>query len=98
MHEPQMITVEVAYATAARQDVIEVSLPPGADLRQAIVASGITERFPEIDLETARVGIFSKPARLSTIPADGDRVEIYRPLRVDPKEARRQRARKGVSH
>lgn len=96
MNEAEMITVEVAHATSTKQVVIEVSLSRRATLAQAILASGILDSFPEIDLETASVGIFSKPADLSTQLADRDRIEIYRPLQVDPKEARRKRARKGV--
>jgi putative ubiquitin-RnfH superfamily antitoxin RatB of RatAB toxin-antitoxin module len=84
--------VEVAYATPARQEVIEVSVRPGATLEQVIRASGMLTRFPEIDLARQRVGIFGETARLQDAVHDGDRVEIYRPLVADPKEARRARA------
>ena len=91
-----MIAVEVAYASEDRQALIEVLVSPGATLRDVVEASGILESFPEIDLDKASVGIFSKPARLGDPVSEHDRVEIYRPLQMDPKEARRQRAKKGV--
>ena len=64
-------------------------------VRAAIEASGVLNDFPDIELTRNRVGIFSKLAQLDTPLRDGDRVEIYRPLQVDPKEARRRRAKQG---
>jgi putative ubiquitin-RnfH superfamily antitoxin RatB of RatAB toxin-antitoxin module len=84
--------VEVAYATPVRQEAIEVSVSPGATVEQVIRASGILARFPEIDLTHQRVGIFGETVRLQDAVHNGDRVEIYRPLVADPKEARRRRA------
>ena len=84
--------VQVAYATPARQEVIDVTLPAGATIEDAIRRSGILERFPEIDLSRNRVGIYGEAARLQDPVRDGDRVEIYRPLIADPKEIRRARA------
>lgn len=92
MSAEQMLRVEVAYATPARQEIIEVTVPAGATVEQAIRASNMLNRFPEIDLAQNRVGIFGDPASLQDNVAEGDRVEIYRPLLADPKEARRQRA------
>jgi putative ubiquitin-RnfH superfamily antitoxin RatB of RatAB toxin-antitoxin module len=94
MSAEQAWRVEVAYATPVRQEVIEVSVRPGATLEQVIRASGLLARFPEIDLTRQRVGIFGEIARLQDAVHDGDRVEIYRPLLADPKEVRRQRAAK----
>ncbi len=84
--------VEVAYATPSRQEVIEVTVPPGATVEQAIRASGILERFPDIDLARQRVGVFGEGRQLQDPVRDRDRVEIYRPLIADPKQARRARA------
>jgi hypothetical protein len=84
--------VEVAYATPSRQEVIEIPARPGATIEQVIRESGLLERFPEIDLARSRVGIFGEIAGLRDPVRDGDRVEIYRPLLADPKEARRRRA------
>jgi len=89
--------VEVAYATPTRQEVIEVAVPPGATVEQVIRASGMLERFPEIDLAHQSVGVFGERAHLRDPVRDRDRVEIYRPLIADPKEARRARAGSGGS-
>jgi uncharacterized protein len=92
---PGKITVEVAYALPGEQVIIPVSLEEGATIRQAIEISGITGRFPEIDLDQQAVGVFSKLSKQDTVLRDRDRVEIYRPLIADPKEVRKQRAKEG---
>nr|WP_207146450.1 RnfH family protein [Ectothiorhodospira mobilis] len=84
--------IEVAYAKPDDQAVLEVTLPAGATVEEAIRASGILERFPEIDLSTNKVGIYGKLTRLDAPLRDRDRVEIYRPLIADPRAARRRRA------
>ncbi len=89
------MTVEVAYARPDEQAIIPVEVPEGATLEQAVVLSRIQERFPEIDLATARVGVFGKLAKSSAVLRPGDRVEIYRPLIADPKAVRRERAARG---
>lgn len=86
------ITVEVAYGTAERQEVIEIQVPRGTTLLQAVKASGILERFPEIDAGNTPMGIFGKRESPDRELRDNDRVELYRPLVMDPKEARRRRA------
>ena len=86
------IRVEVVYALASAQDAASVVLPESATLRDAIAASGVLERHPEIDLARQKCGVFGKPLPLESGLCDGDRVEIYRPLAIDPKEARRRRA------
>jgi putative ubiquitin-RnfH superfamily antitoxin RatB of RatAB toxin-antitoxin module len=92
---PATIRVEVAYARPEQQALIPVEVPEGATLEQAIVQSRIQEQFPEIQLQTAKVGVFGKLGKLSAILRAGDRVEIYRPLLADPKEVRKQRAAEG---
>jgi hypothetical protein len=87
--------VEVAYATPEKQLILVVPFQNDLTAEQAIAASGILQRFPEIELTTSSVGIFSKPCKLDTPLRDGDRVEIYRPLIADPKEVRRRRAEAG---
>lgn len=84
--------VAVAYARPERQTVLDVDVAPGARVEDAIRASGILERFPEIDLACAAVGIFGVRVRLTDAVSAGDRIEIYRTLIADPKEARRRRA------
>ncbi len=89
------MTVEVAYATPEEQVILSVTAAEGATVQQVIEASGILQHFPEIDLAENKVGIFSKICKLEQPVNEGDRVEIYRPLLIDPKEHRRQRAVKG---
>jgi len=90
-----IIEVEVAYATPQRQCILKVTGHLGMTVQQAIERSKIVERFPEIDLGNARVGIFGKLTTRDTGLTEGDRVEIYRPLIADPKEARKKRAAQG---
>ena len=89
------ILVEVAYALPGQQVIIPLKVMPCASAEAAIVASGILQQFPEIDLAHNRIGIFGKLANLDTRLRQQDRIEIYRPLVTDPKEARRQRAAAG---
>lgn len=88
------IRVEVVYALPERQYVRQVKLAAGSNVEQAILASGLLELRNDINLASNKVGIYSRPAKLSDVLNDGDRVEIYRPLIADPKELRRQRAEK----
>ncbi len=89
------ISVTVVYALPARATEIEVSLPAGATVGEAVAGSGITSRHPEADLAGCPVGIFGKRVDRETPVADGDRIELYRPLIADPKESRRKRANRG---
>lgn len=91
------IRVEIAYATPERQEIISLEVPLGCTIAQAIDYSGICERFPEIDLKKQEVGIFSRKCKLTDDLKEGDRVEIYRPLTIDPKDARRAKANKKVT-
>jgi uncharacterized protein len=86
------IEVAVVYALAAEQALVQVTLPPGATVQAAIAASGLASRYREITQTPLQVGVFGKRVTLDTPLRGGDRVEIYRPLTVDPKEARRRRA------
>lgn len=82
--------VQIVYATPARQTVLSVELAEGATVQQAIDTSGIMKKFPEIDLSTQKVGIFSKPTPLDAVLEDGARIEIYRPITADPKTVKRR--------
>lgn len=88
------LSVDVCYALPDAQTRILVALPEGATVQQAIDASGILARHPEIDLAKLKVGVYGKLKPLDTVLADHDRVEIYRPLIVDPKAARQRRVDK----
>lgn len=91
----ERITVEVAYALPDQQLIIPIQVMPETNAEAAITASGILQKFPEIDLKSNQIGIFGKLARLDTPLRHLDRVEIYRPLFADPKEVRKQRAEEG---
>lgn len=88
------IIVEIAYANRDVQLIIAVYLPTTANVKDAITASGILLKFPEIDLTINRIGIFGKFCNLEKKLRHNDRIEIYRPLSVDPKQLRRQNAAK----
>ncbi|MFA5985159.1 MAG: RnfH family protein [Methylococcaceae bacterium] len=90
----QEIEIEVAYAKPDEQVIISLKMPVGITAGEAIMASGLLVRYPEIDLEVNKIGIFSRICGLDQVLQPADRVEIYRPLLNDPKEARRQRAAK----
>ncbi len=91
----ESLAIEIAYALPHRQELVRIQLPEGSTLLQAIEASGLTQKYPEIDLAKAKVGVFGKLARLDAPLRDRDRVEIYRPLMADPKEVRKKRADEG---
>jgi putative ubiquitin-RnfH superfamily antitoxin RatB of RatAB toxin-antitoxin module len=86
------ICAVVVYATPRRAHLFEVRMPAGASVRQAIAACGVLSSVPELAEHELDVGIFGQRCRLDDVMRDGDRIEIYRPLIVDPKVARRQRA------
>jgi putative ubiquitin-RnfH superfamily antitoxin RatB of RatAB toxin-antitoxin module len=89
-----MLHAEVVYALPGASHVVAVELPEGATLGDALAASGLPARFPEMMRGGSAVGVFGARKPLDAPLADGDRVEIYRRLTVDPKEARRRRAKK----
>ena len=89
-----LISVTVIYALPASATEIEVRLPAGATVADALERSGIAARHPEVDTRHGPVGIFGKRADRHFVLADGDRVELYRPLIAEPKESRRKRAKR----
>lgn len=92
-----MLHAQVCYALPEVALLVAISVPAGATLRQAVQASGLLQRYPAIDLDQQKVGVFGKVRPADTLLRDGDRVEIYRPLQADPKETRRRRARHKAS-
>lgn len=96
MEHDKKISIEVAYAKPDTQKIISVRVPDGTTIHDAILHSGILQLFPEIDLAVHTVGIFSKPKILTDFVQEGERIEIYRPLTIDPKEARKKRAVKKI--
>ncbi|RLA45020.1 MAG: RnfH family protein [Gammaproteobacteria bacterium] len=95
------ISIEVAYALPDQQKIIQLDVPPGTTAREAVRLSRIVDSFPDIDIDNATMGVFSQVLGSKGLPGPDeyrllarDRVEIYRPLLVDPKEVRKQRAAK----
>lgn len=90
------IDVEVSYALPSKQELIKVRVAEGATVRDAIEASGVLVKHPDIEIDGRnKVGVFAKLTRLDTVLRDRDRVEIYRPLIADPKAVRKKRAEEG---
>ncbi|MDK9721340.1 MAG: RnfH family protein [Rhodospirillales bacterium] len=82
--------IGVAYATPAKQIWLNIDVPEGATVKDAIEKSGILKQFPEIDLASQKVGIYGKATTLETVVEEGARVEIYRPMTADPKTVPRR--------
>ena len=92
--EHNTLVIEVVYALAEQQVIKRLALSAELTVLDAINLSGILEEYPEISKTPINAGVFGKVCALDKILTSGDRVEIYRPLIHDPKEARRQRAKK----
>ncbi len=87
----ETVNIEIAYGTAEKQFLQSLRVPEGTTARRAVLQSGLAAAFPEADLG-APLGIFGKRVADDTPLLGGERVELYRPLLIDPKEARRRRA------
>ena len=88
------IKVEVAYATPHKQKIVALNVEKGLTIKECILRSHIHHIFPEIDVDEAKVGIFSRPGKLTDEVRAFERIEIYRPLTADPKEMRKLRAQR----
>lgn len=97
MAETDTIEVEVVYALTERQALFALAVPAGATAGDAIEKSGIAKKFPEQDLAACQLGIWGRLVNRDQTLEDGDRVEIYRPLEIDPRETRRRLAAEGKS-
>lgn len=86
--------VEVVFALPDKQTLLVLMVVDGSTVEAVIEQSGMLQRYPEIDLSKNAVGIWNRTCKLQDVIRDGDRIEIYRPLIADPKEARRRRAEK----
>lgn len=84
------MNVGIAYADKFKQTWLKLEVPDGSTIKEAIEFSGLLKQFPDIDLENQAVGIFGKISKLDTKVADGDRVEIYRPITADPETVERR--------
>ncbi|SUA16826.1 RnfH family protein [Neisseria lactamica] len=86
-----MLEIEIVYGLPDRQVLKTMQLAEGTTVRAAALKSGLDEIFTDLDLHSAPLGIFGKAVKDDTPLRDGDRIEVYRPLLIDPKEARRKR-------
>lgn len=82
--------VGVVYAKPQKQVWLNIDVPEGATVKDAIEKSGVLGQFPEIDLNTQKVGVFGKVTELDAVLEEGARVEIYRPITCDPKTVKRR--------
>ncbi len=89
------IDIEVVYALPTEQTLLKKAVPAGSTVMEGIQASGLLEKFPDLDFAALKLGIFGKLTKADTVLRDKDRIEIYRPLIADPKEVRRRRAEEG---
>ena len=87
-----MLEIEIVYGLADRQVLKSMTVVEGTTVREAALKSGLEVEFPELDLQQAPLGIFGKVVKDETMLRDGDRIEVYRPVLIDPKEASRKRA------
>jgi putative ubiquitin-RnfH superfamily antitoxin RatB of RatAB toxin-antitoxin module len=92
MPDAARLRVVVVYAEPDRVFRVGVVLAPGATVADALASARLRESCPGVQVDPARIGIFGKRVALDAALRDGDRVEIYRPLKIDPKDARRRRA------
>ena len=95
MPADELLRVQVVYALPQRQIVVDVALGRGATVGEAVVKSELLQRYPQIAGEPLNCAVFGRVVSLTDVLRDGDRVEVLRPLLVDPKEQRRQAAKAG---
>jgi len=95
----ETIRVEVAYALPEKQKIFTLNVPAGTTMLEAVNLSPVQAEFPDLNLAEAKFGIFGKAVRApdTEVLREGDRVEIYRPLIIDPKQARANRAAKAAA-
>ncbi|MDU4300855.1 MAG: RnfH family protein [Eikenella corrodens] len=86
------LNIEVAYAEPGKQSLLAFQVACGTTARQAVLQSALVTEFPHVDFAAAPIGIFGKKVKDSAPLREGDRVEVYRALLIDPKENRRRKA------
>ena len=95
MNTQALITIEVAYGESQRQHIETLTVKPGTSIKEVLAQPlKLKQMFPNMHIDADAVGLFSKRVSVNTVLIPGDRIEIYRPLLIDPKQARRQRAAK----
>lgn len=93
--ERDSMIIEVVYALPHEQTLLTFEVATGSTIKETILQSGILEKYPQIDINSVKVGIFGKLKKMSEVVREKDRIEIYRPLIADPKEVRKRRAAAG---
>ena len=88
---PEFLSVEVVYAPPGAVEVFAVKLAQGACARDAVIASGVLQAYPALRIDALDLGVFNRPCGLELVLKNGDRLEIYRPLQIEPKAARHLR-------
>ncbi|MGY6587123.1 MAG: RnfH family protein [Wenzhouxiangella sp.] len=88
----ETLSVEVVAALPERQWLVALQVPVGTTVWEAVQRSGLAEQVPDYPIDRQRLGLFGRLCRADQPLSDGDRVELYRPLKADPKEVRRQLA------
>jgi putative ubiquitin-RnfH superfamily antitoxin RatB of RatAB toxin-antitoxin module len=92
---PEQISIEVACATPDRQRIYPLAAPAGITARTAVTITPVQQDFPQLDIAASQLGVFGKVVADEYLLQEGDRVEIYRPLKQDPRDARRSLAARG---
>ncbi|RZT10164.1 hypothetical protein SAMN05216319_1383 [Duganella sp. CF402] len=87
----ETINIQVCYASEATQFLRALQVPPGTTIEQAIALSGLQQAMPDVDVAALETGIYAKKKPRDTVLRGHDRIELYRPLIADPKNARRRR-------
>ena len=95
MTAPGAIRIEVVFGLADNQRLIPLKIDAGATVEEAILKSGIADKFPQQRIDSYKVGIWGRAVEKDQSLREGDRIEIYRPLQIDPRDARRQLAEHG---
>lgn len=93
LESSRKICIEVAFASSTHQKLIEMEVPANSTARKAVEESGLDRIFPDFDFKSAPIGVFGKAVPDDYLLADGNRVEVYRPLQQAPTDARRKRAK-----
>ncbi len=93
--DPATLQIEIVFADTDEQRLLNLTMAAGTTVADAIEQSGLQQQFPATDLASLDVGVWGQPAARTRILRDGDRVEIYRPLQMDPRDARRTLAEHG---
>ncbi len=93
--DPGTVAVEVVFALTDRQELVAINVPAGTSAGEAVKQSGVANKFPEQDLSECQLGIWGRPVAHDRHLQDGDRIEIYRSLLIDPRDARRRLAAEG---